>query len=152
MTVRPNRRAPSVALALAAAALLLGGNPASAHRNGCHRWHSCPSDSGSYVCGDLGYDTYCPEAEPEPEPAPARTTPARTTPRAKAATPRPSPSPSFSAPSAQPSPSASAAPSLAASPQKPASSPLATLFGLSLATAGIYVYRRRREKKKAASS
>ncbi len=26
-----------------------------AHRSGCHRWHSCPSDSGSYVCGDLGY-------------------------------------------------------------------------------------------------
>jgi len=28
---------------------------ASAHRSGCHRWHSCPSDTGSYVCGDLGY-------------------------------------------------------------------------------------------------
>lgn len=28
---------------------------ASAHRSGCHRWHSCPSDSGSYTCGDLGY-------------------------------------------------------------------------------------------------
>ncbi len=28
---------------------------ASAHQSGCHRWHSCPSDSGSYVCGDLGY-------------------------------------------------------------------------------------------------
>ena len=26
-----------------------------AHRSGCHRWHSCPSDTGSYVCGDLGY-------------------------------------------------------------------------------------------------
>ena len=33
---------------------------AYAHRDGCHRWHSCPSDSGSYVCGDLGYTTYCP--------------------------------------------------------------------------------------------
>lgn len=32
-----------------------------AHRDGCHRWHSCPSDTGSYVCGDLGYDTYCPK-------------------------------------------------------------------------------------------
>ncbi|MEK7519715.1 MAG: hypothetical protein AAB581_00510 [Patescibacteria group bacterium] len=34
----------------------------SAHRSGCHRWHSCPSDTGSYVCGDLGhpctYPTY----------------------------------------------------------------------------------------------
>ncbi len=35
---------------------------ASAHRSGCHRWHSCPSDSGSYTCGDAGhpclYPTY----------------------------------------------------------------------------------------------
>lgn len=30
-----------------------------AHQNGCHRWHSCPSDTESYICGDLGYDTYC---------------------------------------------------------------------------------------------
>lgn len=30
-----------------------------AHQDGCHRWHSCPSDSGSYVCGDLGYDSEC---------------------------------------------------------------------------------------------
>lgn len=28
---------------------------AEAHRSGCHRWHSCPSDSGSYTCGDAGY-------------------------------------------------------------------------------------------------
>lgn len=28
---------------------------ASAHRDGCHRWHSCPSDSGSYECGDARY-------------------------------------------------------------------------------------------------
>lgn len=32
-----------------------------AHRDGCHRWHSCPSDTGSYVCGDLGYDDQCPK-------------------------------------------------------------------------------------------
>lgn len=29
------------------------------HRDGCHRWHSCPSDTGSYVCGDLGHDDEC---------------------------------------------------------------------------------------------
>jgi endonuclease YncB( thermonuclease family) len=29
------------------------------HRDGCHRWHSCPSDDGSYVCGDKGYDSEC---------------------------------------------------------------------------------------------
>jgi hypothetical protein len=32
-----------------------------AHRDGCHRWHSCPSDNGSYVCGDLGRDDECPK-------------------------------------------------------------------------------------------
>lgn len=31
----------------------------SAHRSGCHRWHSCPSDTGSYSCGDTGYSNYC---------------------------------------------------------------------------------------------
>ena len=36
------------------------------HRDGCHRWHSCPSDSGSYVCGDMGYYDYCPENAPKP--------------------------------------------------------------------------------------
>lgn len=32
-----------------------------AHRSGCHRWHSCPSDTGSYVCGDKGYTSQCPQ-------------------------------------------------------------------------------------------
>lgn len=41
------------------------GGFASAHQNGCHRWHSCPSDTGSYVCGDLGYTTFCPTIVPE---------------------------------------------------------------------------------------
>lgn len=31
----------------------------TAHQSGCHRWHSCPSDSGSYTCGDTGYSSYC---------------------------------------------------------------------------------------------
>ena len=30
-----------------------------AHRSGCHRWHSCPSDSGSYTCGDTGHCSGC---------------------------------------------------------------------------------------------
>jgi hypothetical protein len=34
---------------------------ASAHRSGCHRWHSCPSDTGSYTCGDTGYCSGCPD-------------------------------------------------------------------------------------------
>ena len=36
---------------------------AAAHRSGCHRWHSCPSDSGSYTCGDTGKCSYCPDNE-----------------------------------------------------------------------------------------
>ncbi|UQN10240.1 SH3 domain-containing protein [Deinococcus sp. QL22] len=60
---------PQRALLAAAAALLFGFlAPAQAHRDGCHRWHSCPSDSGSYVCGDLGYTSGCPTAQ-----APVRT-------------------------------------------------------------------------------
>ncbi len=34
---------------------------AEAHRSGCHRWHSCPSDSGSYICGDIGKCSGCPD-------------------------------------------------------------------------------------------
>jgi hypothetical protein len=26
-----------------------------AHRSGCHNLHTCPSDTKTYVCGDLGY-------------------------------------------------------------------------------------------------
>ncbi|AXG78427.1 hypothetical protein [Streptomyces paludis] len=67
-----------------------------AHRDGCHRWHSCPSDTGSYVCGDLGYFSECgysslpgtetpakpgpaadPDPEPEPEPEPDTEPPSR---------------------------------------------------------------------------
>lgn len=35
----------------------------SAHQSGCHRWHSCPPDTGSYICGDLGYCSQCPDNE-----------------------------------------------------------------------------------------
>ncbi|MGI0010635.1 MAG: hypothetical protein ACREAE_04465 [Nitrosopumilaceae archaeon] len=34
---------------------------AFAHKSGCHRWHSCPSDTGKYTCGDQGYCSYCPD-------------------------------------------------------------------------------------------
>jgi endonuclease YncB( thermonuclease family) len=30
------------------------------HRSGCHAAHSCPSDTGSYVCGDTGNFSQCP--------------------------------------------------------------------------------------------
>jgi hypothetical protein len=30
-----------------------------AHRDGYHRWYSCPCHDGSYVCGDLVYGDEC---------------------------------------------------------------------------------------------
>jgi hypothetical protein len=48
------------AVVFAVAVLFVGSAvPALAHRDGCHSHHSCPSDTGSYVCGDLGIWTYC---------------------------------------------------------------------------------------------
>jgi hypothetical protein len=60
-------------LVLMASVLAIYPAPSGAHRDGCHRWHSCPSDTGSYVCGDLGYFSQCPGYVP-----PAGTTPAAT--------------------------------------------------------------------------
>lgn len=59
----------------------------SAHRSGCHRWHSCPSDTGSYVCGDLGYTTYCGDSSPNQFLPPPSFTPPPT--------PKPTPPPSI---------------------------------------------------------
>jgi hypothetical protein len=60
--------------------LLTWGLWGEAHQDGCHRWHSCLSDTGNYVCGDLGYcsgcpnNQYClggnPRAAPPPSPTP----------------------------------------------------------------------------------
>lgn len=41
--------------------LLLSTSNVLAHRSGCHRWHSCPSDRGTYTCGDTGYCSQCPD-------------------------------------------------------------------------------------------
>ncbi|WP_367321340.1 Ig-like domain-containing protein [Streptomyces sp. HUAS ZL42] len=61
MLRRSGRWLPRAGVTVGTAVLLLGLVPvtAEAHQHGCHRWHSCPSDTGSYVCGDLGYFTYC---------------------------------------------------------------------------------------------
>lgn len=40
---------------------------AESHQSGCHRWHSCPSHSGSYTCGDLGHECKYDEEEDEDE-------------------------------------------------------------------------------------
>jgi hypothetical protein len=34
---------------------------AQAHQGPCHRLHSCPSASSSYVCGDKGRCDQCPD-------------------------------------------------------------------------------------------
>jgi hypothetical protein len=41
----------SAALAFSAFAFGYAASPASAHRHGCHRWHSCPSDHATYRWG-----------------------------------------------------------------------------------------------------
>ena len=48
----------------AVAGLVVVAQPAAAHRSGCHAAHSCPSDTGSYVCGDTGNFNFCPAATP----------------------------------------------------------------------------------------
>lgn len=79
---------------------------AEAHRSGCHRWHSCPSDSGSYVCGDLGYDSECPKSAPQPTPKPKPQPTAKPKPTSKpAATPKPPAKPKpATTPKPQPTP------------------------------------------------
>ncbi len=56
-----NRRLLRWLIALGVVLGSLWGIGAEAHRSGCHRWHSCPSDRGTYICGDLGYCSACPD-------------------------------------------------------------------------------------------
>ena len=39
------------------------GLASHAHQDPCHRLHSCPSDHGTYVCGDKGRCDQCPDNE-----------------------------------------------------------------------------------------
>jgi endonuclease YncB( thermonuclease family) len=74
--IRWTATAATFVAVLAAATVMPAGTPvADAHQSGCHTWHSCPSDTGSYVCGDLGYDTYCPGTT-NPDPGTTTTAPA----------------------------------------------------------------------------
>jgi hypothetical protein len=49
----PSRRMWGIII-LGLLALGGGGVFSHAHQDPCHRLHSCPSDRGSYVCGDKG--------------------------------------------------------------------------------------------------
>lgn len=51
-----------------------------AHQSGCHRWHSCPSDTGSYICGDTGYCSGCPDNEYCKDGSPITTSPTTSSP------------------------------------------------------------------------
>lgn len=41
--------------------LALIASGAQAASSGCYSWHSCPSTTGSYVCGDTGHCSQCPD-------------------------------------------------------------------------------------------
>lgn len=101
--------------------LLIYGTPVLAHRNGCHRWHSCPSDTGSYVCGDLGYYTYCPSSRPTAKPS-QDLTPTRTPapPPTPIQAPNPTPTP-IEAPSPTPAPIQAQRPTPTPAPLPPVS-------------------------------
>ncbi len=45
------------------ALFLVSSSASDAHQSGCHRWHSCPSDRGTYVCGDTGHCSQCRDNE-----------------------------------------------------------------------------------------
>ena len=51
------------AVALIALLLALSGASAAAHQDGCHAHHSCPSDADppTYMCGDTGHCSECPD-------------------------------------------------------------------------------------------
>src|SRR4030095_5542154 len=70
-------------LALAVLCDLLLPSGALAHRAGCHWLHSCPSDRGNYVCGDLGHCGECPDNQfcQAGQPRQAMTSPPTPTPR-----------------------------------------------------------------------
>jgi hypothetical protein len=59
-----------------------------AHRDPCHQRHACPSDHGTYVCGDLGRCDQCPDNQyclagrPRPASHPSVTPPKPAVPQA----------------------------------------------------------------------
>lgn len=41
--------------------IFLPAHETDAHQSGCHRWHSCPSHTDNYICGDTGHCSQCPD-------------------------------------------------------------------------------------------
>jgi hypothetical protein len=109
-----------VLIAVLGFSLLTWGTWGEAHQSGCHRWHSCPSDTGSYVCGDLGYCSQCPDNQYCQGGQPRRVSPS----------PAPSPPPPPAPPPAPPPPAPPPA------PQPPASATLNLRLNQAAFTAG----------------
>jgi hypothetical protein len=55
---RPHALHPAMIIVLL---LAMGVGHARGHQDPCHRLHSCPSDHGTYVCGDRGRCDQCPD-------------------------------------------------------------------------------------------
>lgn len=51
----------TLGIALVLLSFVVSSTDVSAHKDGCHSKHSCPSDSGSYTCGDTRYCSQCPD-------------------------------------------------------------------------------------------
>ena len=51
------------------------------HRSGCHAAHSCPSDTGSYECGDTGNYSQCPGNDSEDDEEKSEIKKSNTTPK-----------------------------------------------------------------------
>jgi len=59
MSFNPSRIGLFVSALSFSILLLLPSYGVNAASSGCYRWHSCPSATGSYVCGDTGYCSGC---------------------------------------------------------------------------------------------
>jgi hypothetical protein len=81
----------AIVLILVSFAVVAGSlRPSEAHQDPCHRLHSCPSDHGTYVCGDKGRCDQCPDnhyclagkprvaSSPAPAPVPRSPSPSAT--------------------------------------------------------------------------
>jgi hypothetical protein len=56
-----SRAAIFLAILFAISFVLSTAQESVAHRSGCHSWHSCRSDHGTYTCGDTGHCSQCPD-------------------------------------------------------------------------------------------
>jgi hypothetical protein len=90
-TARCMPRMAIVLMTVTLSVLADGVSHSDAHQDPCYRLHSCPSDHGTYVCGDKGRCDQCPDnqyclagkprvaSSVKPTPAPPSPSPSTTT-------------------------------------------------------------------------